>query len=138
MTRPFRPVDIGASGRRAIAWFVEEGVVVDATDADAAGHAMGVVIEAARRARKGVDGRLAVWADEALRLFPLVPDHACTLSGVEFGRFDVSAENVGVGYGYVRPVARGHECGGALFDQQKRAARTIGPYAITLAERVRE
>src|SRR5687767_9065139 len=45
MTKTFSPVSIGTRGRRAIAWFVNNGLVVSATDMDVAAHAMAVVMD---------------------------------------------------------------------------------------------
>lgn len=44
-THSWEPVDIGDSGRLAMAWHLQRGIVAMATDRDAAGHALSVVFE---------------------------------------------------------------------------------------------
>jgi len=128
----FTPADIGEVGRRAIAWFVHDGLVVDATDAATAAQAMDIVAAAMKQAGRPLDSRFRLWIGQAMRMFPVVPDEACSLGEVELGRFEADADRVGLGYGYVRPMAGGHECGGAIFDQERQAAATIGPFRIRL------
>lgn len=53
-----------------------------------------------------------------------------TVSSTESARPTLDATQAAVGYGYVRPVVGGHECGGALFDAQTRLAQEFQPHGI--------
>ena len=126
----FAPVNVGTRGRRAIAWFVRNGVVCSATDANAAAHAMAVVLEAlARSARSGDNEHLVRMAESLLMRFP---DQPGDYDQHTEGQVDVEVNRDGIGYGYVRPTAGGFECGGALFDGVSRTAQVIGPHAVFL------
>jgi hypothetical protein len=61
--------------------------------------------------------RFYAWTLELLAAFPPLPDDACTAQEHTRGQDDPDAIKNAVGYGYVKPAAQGHECGGALFDQ---------------------
>jgi hypothetical protein len=131
----YEPVDIGTSGRRACAFFTRECLVVEATDADAAGHAMAVVIEALRKAEYSVDDSPFVpWSLDILAALPAFPDEECTL------RTEVRGDDVALtlrqtlGRGYVRPVPpRGHECGGALYHPGRMTVTPILAHTVWLA-----
>ena len=43
-SRGWQPAAIGTVGRRAVAWFLTDGLAVTATDADARKHAMDIVL----------------------------------------------------------------------------------------------
>ena len=80
MSEPFRPVDVGDKGRRAIAWFLPNGLVVEATDANVAGHAMAVVMEAIKITGGRQNPKHLRWAEELLKVFPALPDAECSTS----------------------------------------------------------
>ncbi len=129
----FIPVDIGNSGRRAIAWFVRSGVVVTATDADVAGHALAAVLEALRATGdpRGNDA-LKQWAGELSAEFPPYPDSQVVAHEHARGIVDVDVNTEAIGYGYVKPTINGHECGGALF-VPPRTVHRIEPHTVWVA-----
>ena len=127
------PADIGTKGRRAQAWFVTDGLVVAATDADVAGHAMAEVMEALTQTAQLVDPRFHTWCLELIAEFPDLPDEACTAHELERGTTDVDLDKAIVGVGYVRPVGGGHECLGAIFDRTTHGATEILPHRIWLS-----
>lgn len=72
----FEPVNVGDKGRRAVAWFLADGLVVSATDANVAGHAMAVVMEALQKTERRLNPHHLKWAKELLEAFPDFPDNA--------------------------------------------------------------
>lgn len=120
----FQPVAVGTVGRRAVAWFLKNELAVTATDADAAKHAMDIVLTALHQFGRPRDGiRFYAWTLELLTAFPALPDDACTEHEHARGRDDPDAIENAVGYGYVKPAAQGHECGGALFNQDRQVVQ---------------
>ena len=72
--------------------------------------------------------RFFAWVLELLRAFPALPDDACTEHELARGQVDDDAiEPPPIGYGYVRPAAHGHECGGALFDAGRQMVQHFNP-----------
>ena len=128
----FAPVKVGHTGRRAVAWFVRNGVVCSATDANAAAHAMAVVLEALARTERSQNNEHLVRMAESLLV--RFPDRPGTYREHTEGQIDVQVNLDGIGYGYVRPTPEGFECGGALFDGVSRTAQVIGPHAVALAD----
>ena len=128
----FAPVNVGNTGRRAVAWFVRNGVVCSATDAKAAAYAMAVVLEAlARNESAGDNEHLFRIAESLLTRFP---DEPGEYQEQAEGDIDVEVNREGMGYGYVRATAEGFECGGALFDCVRRTADIIGPHRVLLLD----
>ena len=126
----FAPINVGTAGRRAVAWFVRNGVVCSATDANAAAHAIAVVIEALAKTERSEDTtHLLRMAESLVMRFPQQPGEYHAQSE---GQVNVDIEREGIGYGYVRPAANAFECGGALFGGVKRTVHVIGPYAVLL------
>jgi hypothetical protein len=125
-------VSIGTTGRRAIAWFVKNGLVVSATDSDVAAHAMAVVMEALQKIGQPVDQRHRRWAMDLLKRFPSVPDSANFTRELSAGKVDVNINTEGIGYGYVKPAAAFHECGGALFDHATHVVMEFEPRTVTV------
>ena len=106
--------EAGDSGRRARAFFLERGVVIEATDANVARYAIAVVLEAMQKTGhdKGFD-RLLRLSKQLLKRFP---DDQGELVEETMGEVGVDFNKAGIGYGYIRPAGQGHECGGGLFD----------------------
>ena len=50
------------------------------------------------------------------------------------GDLDVDVNQDGVGYGYVRPVWDGHECGGFLFEHETHRVRKFEPHHVWLTD----
>jgi hypothetical protein len=129
----FTPVEVGEAGRRAVAWFLDDGLVVSATDADAAAHAMVAVLEALSRSVGARHSSCLVgFAAQALERFPDFPDEACTEREHKFGRTDGDVNQLGVGYGYVCQAVHGHECGGALFNRVRHTVRLFETHTVWL------
>jgi hypothetical protein len=137
MSKTFSPVSIGTRGRRAIAWFVKNGLVVAATDADVAAHAMAIVMDALQKIGQPIDERHQRWAIELLKQFPAFPDPAHFTREHSAGNVDVNINTEGIGYGYVKPSAAVHECGGALFDHRAHVVMEFEPRAVSVAGPVR-
>jgi len=133
MSKTFSPVSIGTRGRRAIAWFVKNGLVVSATDADVAAHAMAVVMDALQRIGQPIDERHQHWARDLVKRFPSLPDSAHFTREHSAGHVDVNINTEGIGYGYVKPAAAVHECGGALFDHVTHVAMEFEPRTVSVA-----
>jgi hypothetical protein len=130
----FRPVTIGSKGRRAIAWFTNDGLVVQATDASAAGHAMAVVLEALVETHQAHHvPRFMSWAEDAVRLFPLSPADDFAAREQRLGVAHIDVETDSVGYGYVKPAAGGYECGGALFFPSEHRVRLLDPAHVWIS-----
>lgn len=128
----FAPINVGKTGRRAIAWFARNGVVCSATDANVAAHAIAVVIEGlANTERTGDTEHLLRMAESLVMRFPQQPGEYHEQSE---GQVNVDIEREGIGYGYVRPAANAFECGGALFGGVTRTVHVIGPYRVLLFE----
>ena len=90
MSKTFSPVSIGTRGRRAIAWFVKNGLVVSATDADVAAHAMAVVMDALQKLGQPIDERHERWARDLVKRFPSLPDSAHFTREHSAGHVDVN------------------------------------------------
>jgi hypothetical protein len=133
MTKTFSPVSIGRTGRRAIAWFVKSGIVVSATDADVAAHAMAVVMDALQTLGRPLDLRHQRWAIDLVKRFPSFPDPAHFTRELSAGHVNVNINTDGIGYGYVKPAAAVHECGGALFDHDTHVVMEFEPRTVTVA-----
>lgn len=133
MTKTFSPVSIGTRGRRAIAWFVRNGLVVSATDVDVAAHAMAVVMDALQKIGRPIDERHQRWAMDLLKRFPSFPDSAHFTREHAAGNVAVNINTEGIGYGYVKPAAAVHECGGALFDHGAHVVMEFEPRTVTVA-----
>ena len=133
MSKTFSPVSIGTRGRRAIAWFVKNGLVVSATDADVAAHAMAVVMDALQKLGQPIDERHERWARDLVKRFPSLPDSAHFTREHSAGHVDVNINTEGIGYGYVKPAAAVHECGGALFDHVTHVAMEFEPRTVSVA-----
>lgn len=130
----WQPTDIGTVGRRAAAWFLRDGLTVMATDADAAKHAMDIVLVALHQfGREQEASRFYAYVVELLRTFPAVPDDACIIHDLACGQVDSDAAvEKPVGYGYVKPAAQGHECGGALFDAGRQTFQYFNTRTVWL------
>ena len=126
----FAPVDIGTAGRRAIAWFTKNGLIVSATDSDAAGHAIAIVLEALDAVGRPIDPRWVEWTFFGLDDFPAFPDDACTEQQETWGDGEVDSSDEVVGFGYVKPAAHGHENGGALFDPATHNVQHVEPRTV--------
>ena len=122
-------VDIGESGRRAFALVCSDGICVTATDKDTAGHAMAVVLEALKIAKRVVPLELGLRVLTLLEDMPEVPGPMRDLCNGA----DTSVDTL-LGYGYVRPQGTRHECGGALFDQARREAQRIDSHPVWLTD----
>jgi hypothetical protein len=133
MPKTFSPVSIGTRGRRAIAWFVKNGLVVSATDADVAAHAMAVVMDALQKIGQPLDERHQRWARDLVTRFPAFPDPAHFTREHSAGKVDVNINTDGIGYGYIKPSAAVHECGGAVFDHDAHVAMEFEPRTVTVA-----
>jgi hypothetical protein len=133
--------DVGEKERRAIARFFRDGVLVQATDANVAEHAMATVIEALDELVKHVGGtldpRYRQWMRQVVKELPDLPDDLAAYHFSEIGDLEpdaVKADDGLVGYGFVRPMGQSHECGGALFDHEQHEIRRIGISYILLTD----
>lgn len=78
MSGGFQQVDIGMSGRRAMVWLLKNGLTILATDADAAGHAIAVVVEQLRKVGRSLPpAPFEPWTRELLAEFPALHDRFC-------------------------------------------------------------
>lgn len=130
----FRPVSIGQKGRRAIAWFGSDGLVVQATDASAAGHAISVVLEALAESGQGEQIlRYLTWAEEAVQSFPFSPPAGDRPREHRSGRIDRDPVAHSIGYGYVKPANGGYQCGGALFFRAEHRVQLLAAAPVWIS-----
>ncbi len=124
--------EVGDSGRRARAFFVERGIVIKATDVNVAAYAMAVVLEAIQKTGhdKGFD-RLLRLSKQLLKRFP---DDQGELVEETMGEVGVDVTKAGIGYGYIRPVGQGHECGGGLFDTDTHVVTPFETHTVYLLD----
>jgi hypothetical protein len=120
----FEPVPMADEGRRAQRrGFLETGLVVEATAASVAGHAMANVLEALQLTQRCPQA-FKDWAVQ-LRRFPDLPNADCSTQERTIGRVEVDVNEYGVGYGCLNPAGAKYAFGRAVFNRPTHAEDRI-------------